>query len=374
MSELHQIALSGYYGFGNAGDEAVLAGIKESFTRRGEGRVCLTALSGVPDATTALHGIRAVGRTDMRAVRQTLREADLLISGGGSLLQDTTSLRSLLYYLWVIQLGRRAGTPVMFYAQGIGPLRRPISRVLVRMAASRAAAITVRDPASASLLAEIGVRQPRVEVTGDPAFALTPAPEAAVDALCAAEGLQLGARMVAVALRPWGGEEGQKTAARYARLIEALAARTQAQVVLVPMHFPGDVIFSESVARMLKAPASAPIVRGAYPPDVLIGLMARMEAVVAMRLHALIFAARVCVPPFALSYDPKVASLMETLRMPNATADWKDFDPDDIAARVASALADRASVTASLRDRREELESLALANADRALSICRGER
>ncbi|WP_436570579.1 polysaccharide pyruvyl transferase family protein, partial [Klebsiella pneumoniae] len=69
---------------------------------------------------------------------------DLLLSGGGSLLQDTTSLRSLLYYLWVQRVAWRARKPVMYYAQGLGPLRRRLSRRLVAAAARRAAYITVR--------------------------------------------------------------------------------------------------------------------------------------------------------------------------------------------------------------------------------------
>src|SRR5579863_8848418 len=168
-----RIALSGYYGSGNTGDEAVLAGIVESFARRGVAeRADLTVLSADPDDTTQRHGLRAVDRMSLRAVREALRTSDLLLSGGGSLLQDTTSLRSLLYYLGVVRLARGGGTPVMFYAQGIGPLRRGVSRILVRRVADRVQYITVRDPGSADLLARIGVRRPPVEVTADPAFAL----------------------------------------------------------------------------------------------------------------------------------------------------------------------------------------------------------
>ncbi len=155
--EQYKIAVSGYYGCGNSGDEAVLAGIRDGFRRRAGDRVVLTALSQRPADSRALHGIDAADRMDIRTLRATIGRSDLLISGGGSLLQDTTSFKSLLYYLFVMRIAASCRVPVMLYAQGIGPLRRGISRKLVRMTVNRAAYITVRDEGSAELLRSIGV-------------------------------------------------------------------------------------------------------------------------------------------------------------------------------------------------------------------------
>ena len=192
MAKQLHFAVSGYYGCGNAGDEAVLAGIAASFARQAGERVRLTVLSQNPDATIAQHGLQAIDRMDLSHVRATLRESDLLLSGGGSLLQDTTSIRSLLYYLWIARMAFQMGKPVMFYAQGMGPLRRPLSRWLVRLVANRAAYLTVRDEPSALLLKTIGVTNPRLEVTADPAFALMPATSDLIDNLCRAENIPIG--------------------------------------------------------------------------------------------------------------------------------------------------------------------------------------
>lgn len=359
-------AVSGYYGCGNAGDEAVLAGICASFHRIAGDRVRLTVLSQAPEATRALHGVDATNRMDFRALWRTLRASDLLLSGGGSLLQDVTSARSLLYYLAVMRLSRAVGTPVMFYAQGLGPLRRPLSRRLVRRAADRAAAITVRDPASVQLLREIGVRNPNVEATADPAFALTPASDAEVDRLTAEAGVPQQTPLIGVALRPWGAS-GDQNLDRYARLLTELERACGATPVLLPMHSHDDVAFAEQVAQHTGAPARFPIVRQAASPALLLGLVARMQAVAAMRLHALIFAARVAVPPFALSYDPKVSHLMNLLGLQDSLADWRDFDPEQAAARVGALLAERPERTAALQARLPALEAAALRNADRAV-------
>ncbi|HLV79733.1 MAG TPA: polysaccharide pyruvyl transferase CsaB [Chthonomonadaceae bacterium] len=365
-----QIVVSGYYGCGNAGDEAVLAGIQEAFRRQAGDRACLVVLSQDPERTTREHGLVAVDRMRMAAVRRALKESDLLLSGGGSLLQDTTSMRSLFYYLWVIRMAYQQGTPVMFYAQGLGPLKRPLSRTLVRMAAERAAAITVRDAPSAQLLADIGVKHPRIEVTADPAFALSPDSPEEIAALERSEGLPGGELLLGLALRPWGVETAGIEAG--ARLLEALRRRCEAQIVLLPMQVPGDVVFAEQIARQTGAPDAFAIVRQAYPPATLLGLVGRMQAIVAMRLHALIFAARMAVPPFALSYDPKVVNLMDLLGLSDSRASWPDFDPEDIATRVADLLAERETHRLDLAAQAADLERRALRNAEIALKIAGG--
>lgn len=363
-----RFVVSGYYGFGNAGDEAVLAGIREAFVKRAGDRVSLTVLARTPEETTRFHGLEAVDRMNLAAMRQTIRDSDLLISGGGSLLQDTTSVRSLLYYLWVARLAFSQGVPVMFYAQGIGPLRRAMSRSLVKMVANRAATITVRDTPSARLLEAIGVTRTPIEVTADPAFALPPAAPEVVEETMRAEGLPLEAPLIGVALRAWGGS-GESPVVAYARLLQALAAQTGARIVLLPMQTPNDVIFAEEVAQATDTPSAYPIIGRPYPPNVLLGLVGRMEAVVAMRLHALIFAARMNVSPFALSYDPKVANLMKGLDLEDSLEHWRGFDPDEVAERVASLLTEREARVAALQTRTSELERLALRNADCALSL-----
>ncbi len=366
----YRIAVSGYYGCGNAGDEAVLAGIRASFSRLAGEEVELVALSQNPTETSQLHGIPSAYRMSRKTLQETLRNTDLLLSGGGSLLQDTTSVRSLLYYLWVCRLAMKRNVSVMFYAQGMGPLHRTVSRKLVAWVANRCAAITVRDPASADLLKAIGVRNPNLEITADPAFALLPAPTEAVDALMMQEGLPLDTPLLGVALRAWG-QDREETAKGYALLLEALQAKTGLPIVLLPMHVPDDVEFGALVLRYTKHPESFYSLRHAHSPEVLLGLTSRLQGVVAMRLHTLIFAGRVGVPMFALSYDPKVESLMRGLGMEAFCADWKTFSAEEIAGRVAELLTNREKHVSHLQTLAPLLEAKALRNAECAMEILR---
>ena len=169
MSAAPRFLVSGYYGFGNAGDEAILAGLVEGF-RQLHPTAELTVLSGNPADTMAEHGVIAVPR-DLRSVRRQVRLSDVVISGGGGLLQDATSWRSPLYYLATIHLARSAGRPVAFLGQSIGPLRRPWVGLLVRRALSQVEAVSVRDELSRDTLVRLGLSR-QVAVTADLAFLL----------------------------------------------------------------------------------------------------------------------------------------------------------------------------------------------------------
>ena len=171
--------LSGYYGYDNAGDEAVLAAILAHISAQAPGSE-FVATSGAPEVTTKLHagadyGLRCVARDDFAGLWREIKQCDVFISGGGSLLQDVTSLRNIVYYTGLMRLAQLARKPVMVYAQGIGPLKRPLSQKLTRIALQHknTRIIAVRDPDSKALLEKIGVRK-NIEVTADPVWALPP--------------------------------------------------------------------------------------------------------------------------------------------------------------------------------------------------------
>ncbi|NLK01375.1 MAG: polysaccharide pyruvyl transferase CsaB, partial [Clostridia bacterium] len=139
-----RVVLSGYYGFQNAGDEAILYSIIKAL-RKVSPDIEMLVLSNSPSETSLRHGVEAANRWCIKEIYSEIRKSDLFISGGGSLLQDVTGLKSLVYYLGIVFLAKLLGKPVMFYAQGIGPINSFIGRVLTKIAADRVDLITVRD-------------------------------------------------------------------------------------------------------------------------------------------------------------------------------------------------------------------------------------
>ena len=141
---MRNLVVSGYYGSKNAGDEAMLAAMLEVLSDL-DPKLHITVISADPEDTRARHGVDAVSWLDITRILQLLGRADLLISGGGSLLQNVTSRRSLYYYLGIIFLALAVKTPVMLYAQGIGPIRGRLACALTRLIVNRVQLITVRD-------------------------------------------------------------------------------------------------------------------------------------------------------------------------------------------------------------------------------------
>jgi polysaccharide pyruvyl transferase CsaB len=322
----------------------------------------IAALSANPAATAAAYGIRAYHRTHPREVLAALRESDLLLSGGGSLLQDRTSLRSLLYYLGIIRLALGMRRRVMVFAQGIGPLTRPPARRLTTVLLARSTAITVRDAASRDLLQSLpgGKRLPPIEITADPAFALVPEETDRVRAILAEAGSVRP--MVAINLRPWPGME---TAARaVAEAIRSVAK--PASFLACPMQAEEDGPLCDQIAS---ARGSRCIAERLSPREWR-AVLGSADLVIAARLHALALAAAGGVPTVAIEYDPKVKALRE--RLGGASLG----EPDGITApEVGAWLSNDYGGEAGRAERlavAAELRQAAARNADVAMEVVSG--
>lgn len=354
------IVVSGYYGFGNTGDEAVLAGIVDSL-RAMTASARITAFSATPDATSAQHRIQAVDRNNWRLMSNYIKECDLLISGGGSLLQDVTSALSPLYYLNIIRLGLRARKPVMLYAQGFGPLNRPLNRAVARRLLNRVSAITVRDEDSSHELKRLGVTIP-IEVTADPAFMLRASNPQATQSLMQEMGLgEKGQPLVGVSLRPWPGMESRRVQLREG--LQRLADATHCRFVFLPMHEPGDRMSADSLVHDLQA---ATLPERSLGPREILGVVGQYDLMVAMRLHALIFAAAQQVPLVGIGYDPKVTSFCKWLDQP--TMDWSQIG-EGFGATLMEAWESRERLKATLHGRSESLRTSAMRNAEVAMQL-----
>ncbi len=353
---MKHILLSGYYGYGNAGDEAVLAGlVTGSRASASAAEFTLTALSGNPAETRRAHGIEAVDRYRPSALLPAIARCDLFLSGGGSLLQDVTSAHGIFYYLGVVKLAQMLGKKTMFIAQGIGPLTLPRSRKLVAAAANKLDAITVRDPQSAALLREIGVTRPPVEVTADPALLLSPTPAAA------RTGNTFG-----VALRPW---HGQETLA-YDAAAACAASLSGKRPLLLPMQPASDTPVAAQFAARWEQDAGLP----AQFPAIdslgrLLSSVAGCDMMVGMRLHALILAAAAGVPSVALAYDPKVTAFMESCGQGDAVYDLNAPNLNTLAALIGRVWGERAARAAALAAALPGLRTAATRNIGAALDL-----
>jgi polysaccharide pyruvyl transferase CsaB len=289
--------LSGYYGKGNGGDEALLATLLQMLPPD----VTPVVLSGNPEETKRRYGVESYNRMALFSVLKALASCDALIWGGGSLMQDATSSISPFYYGGLMALAQVMGLKTVAWGQGIGPLLRSPSRWLAKRNFALCTKISVRDRSSAALLSDWGI--PYI-LAPDPVWALEskPVPELA----------DLPKPRIAVTLR----NHPQLTETRLANLINALVdlqQATQAFILLLPFQKSEDLGIAEKIQLHLKDVSK---IICAEDPQLLKGIFRGVEMAIGMRLHSLIMAASEGCRCFALSYDPKINRLMEDLEIP----------------------------------------------------------
>ncbi len=414
------VLLSGWYGGGNVGDEAVLAALVQMLRERNPD-LPIAALSVNPKQTARLHGIKAFKRSPLQ-VRAALTACDTFALGGGGTVQDVTSVWNLPSFLLYPLLARRLGKRVVWCGVGVGPLGTRLGRWLTARAAWAAQRITVRDEASAELLARVGAPMGRVEITADPALALRPIDRAAamkvlqeanvytddampttpfpsspqreeevvgnsslithhsslsrrlvVFALRRPLDPQLGKRLrpgylLPVSMRERFGAWSAQAEQLYRAMVEALAqladycvSEWQAEALFVSFDTVDRKVVA-AVRRRMRYVEHSYELTGEHHPATVMGIVGLADLVVGMRLHGLIFGAAMGRPLLALSYDRKVSSFMAQL----GASEWT-LAVTDAAALVAKAAAlwpQREVVAQQIAARATELKRKARLNAN----------
>lgn len=301
------ILICGAYGQGNAGDEAILDAIAGSLNAAiPDARIAV--LTRDPEGTARRLGVLGVYSFNVLGFLKAARQSDLFISGGGSLIQDVTSRRSLWYYLFTIAAARLSGCRVLMYGCGIGPVHYRWDQKLTRLVLNRFVdAITLREEHSRRELARFGVHRPEIILSADPAITLPAAEDARIDALMVQNGLTPGGKYLCLALRDWDGFTGK--AACFAAAADRAFDKYGLTTVFLSINSRDD----GAAAQLVRGKMRSPSILLAEPFDsaLTIGLISRMTAMVSMRLHGLIFAAGQGIPLVAVSYDPKVTAFMD---------------------------------------------------------------
>ena len=318
-------------------------------------------ISGRPEDTEKKYQVKAVHRFDYIGMIGALRKADLLLSGGGSLLQDVTSRRSIFYYLSIIKLAQWLKVPTMLFAQGIGPVVRPTARKALCCVVNQVDLITVRDEKSRSELIELGVTKPPIHVTADPVLSLKPESGEYGEALLEKIGYVKGKKLIGFAIRDWPLvpeylDEIAKTA-------DLLLADEEVQLVFLPMQWPED----GQVARKVQEKMShqALFLEGEYRVREHLSVIAQLDLLVGVRLHGLIFAFLSATPCIGLSYDPKINSFLELIGE-TSIASLENLRSDELARAIWAKLEE--APTCGVK-RREELHFASEKNAKLMASL-----
>lgn len=353
-----RIVVSGYYGYDNVGDEAILESLITTF-RSLEPGIEIVVLSGQPETTAARYRVEAVNRWNLLAVWKAIKASDGLVSGGGTLLQDVTGRKSVPYYAGIMQMAAWLDVPFVVYAQGIGPVQSRLNQSITRRVLTKASLLTVRDQRSKAQLLELGIKQ-AIDIVPDPAFGLSLERESTASITISKQ------PMIAVALREWTCDKQY-----WSLIVKALALCRRAgfQLVFVPMHGEKDEEVSQAIVNRIDD--EAVVLDAELPIREKAAAIAKANVLVGMRLHSLIFAALANVPFVALAYDPKVDSFAEQCKQPIFNVSEINWSEEDLFAAILDQYENREEIKEELAPLITTMKANVERTAERALALFR---
>lgn len=344
-----RVVISGYYGFDNTGDEAVLHSILGALKQECKGiGLDITVLSNQPEKTSKFYGVKAIDRWAMKDVYKTIKNCDLLISGGGSLLQDVTSNKTIPYYLLIIKMAQWHKKEVVFYSQGYGPVNKGYNEFLIKNVLNKVNYIFVRDINSKKALLGIGVKNAPIIVAADPVLGMEASKEAKLKMKAYIKEHSNGKPRIGIYLRSWHND--QKLILKMRALCELLD-KEGLEMFFIPMQEPEDYAFLKAIDFPGLAIQKVEEKLGIQEVFALTG---EMDMVIGMRLHSLIMATAQGIPMVGLSYDPKVDYFLVSIDSQNCF-DVETFDPQIVGNNVISQMANIEKEKENLQDKKQLL-------------------
>lgn len=317
---MSKVVISGFYGFHNIGDEAILETLVSKLKSM-DPNIRITVLSNNPDETRTKYKVDAVKRHDVLKVFNAIRKSDVLFSGGGSLLQDDTSARSIHYYLSIIRMGLLMKKEVFLISNGIGPLSRPHNKRQVAHVLNKVNHTTVRDYNSKKLLEEIGVLGHKISVSADLVIDMEMQPLIAGKKILSKLGIENSDRkLIGIAIRQkdFRSQHNRDALIRFANHLSEMYT-----VIFIPFYYEDDAKIEADIRNDVSS--NVHFITEKHDADAVLSVMQNLDILIGSRLHSLIFSLVAEVPFIGISYDPKIENFMEMIEMyPVCT--MKQFD------------------------------------------------
>ena len=364
----YHAVLSGYYGFDNSGDEAMLASILREL-REMKGDIRLMVLSKKPSETSRRYGVDSMARANPFSLIRIFNRTGMLISGGGNLIQDLTSFQSMVYYTSLMNYAKFCGLKVMLYANGIGPLIRFSSVRIAGRVLNKTDVITVREPNSYELLEKIGVNKPRISITADPVVSFKKPSDEKAAKILKIHSIPEEKRTVVFSVRPWKGMEGDFEPI-FARIADYIAEKFDMLPVFVPLNTRKDTKVCSDIIGLMNKPAV--IINDENRAVNLVGLISKADLLIGMRLHSLIYAAITGTPVVGIVYDPKVKHFIELMEQEDGGL-IEELDFNNIIKLVNKVMENRDGYIEKLEMNMKKLRKLSSENAKMAIELMNGD-
>ena len=359
------IIMSGYFGFGNMGDDSLLQQIINRIKAL-DNDVKITVLSKKPRTTSRIYGVNSINRFNMIAVHSAMKHAKLLINGGGNLLQNKTSKRSLIYYIHIMKLAKKYGLKLMLYASGIGPVHGEKYLKMTKDILNEADVITLREELSLTELKRMGVENPNVSLTCDPVFHLDCADENWVKYVMYREGLSLNKKYFMFSPRAIK-DKFSNLPHNFDDILAEACLQTARKYRLEPVIIPLQPKTDYDICKKIANYAGGKVITGLSAAE-LAGLTKHMEFVAGLRLHLLIYAISAGTPVIAIDCDPKIKGLFELIESPYII-DVEKFTSAKFVDMAGALMNNSAKVRTDFNRHVNEFRELSLGDAEHVIAL-----
>ena len=368
----YDFVLSGYYGYNNIGDDALLFSLLSNILKLKDNlKICVLTRNPrkiQKNLDNYFPNIIAKPRFNLLRVPIAIKKSRALVFGGGTLLQDITSSRSLSYYLWLIKLACKYKKKAILYANGIGPLYNKKNQAKVRNIVKYIDLATIRDEDSYKDLIDLGMDKSKVYCTADEAVTIRDYHNYNENETRDLKEY-IKNKYIVVSVRKWQGL-GNEFFEKFSAAVNNICREYNFTPVYIVMRPEEDRAISQ---RMADTHGQAYVANTSGDIDEILAIIKSAEAVISMRLHALIFASAFNVPMIGVSYDPKVKSFLELIYEDNNYAvELDEFSENIIIEKFKllisnhEAIADEISVRAqNLREQAEQNARLFLEEMER---------
>jgi len=329
----------------NLGERAIFSQMLKEI-RKHVPNAAISVLSSDPAYTEETFGVNPIqlgGIIGIWDSIQAIFRCDVLIVGGGELIQDKSSIVMIPYILMRPSLAKILGKKVVAYGVGIGEDDEISSfgKLLSRTVLNRFDLITTRDIKSTEMLKKIGVIRPKILRAYDVANNLVPCSKERARAILAKEGLADFDRPIVAfsprsvfhrthSLLPFSYRKklGLLPSAYHRKIqdfkkILADAAdyavdSYDAVVVFIPAYkgkrlSAKDDQFSKEIVQLMVHKEKAIIINHDYEPEEIKGIFSLAEFLVTVPLHPLILSGSSGVPLININYASKGKAYMEQI-------------------------------------------------------------
>ncbi len=351
----YDVMLCGYYGRRNLGDDMSLRALSDNLSRvcGANKKIILTTdakATPIDSSTLCVH------RFNLPKIFRYMKKTRMFILGSGSILQDSTSSRSMFYYLYILEKALKKCPRTMLYSNGVGPISRERYKNKTAELLNKVSRSVVRDSQSYSFLTEIGVVPDRIALAADETFTLD---KSTVEK---SYPLEKSKKYLGINLKY--SKTCDEFLTQFAEFTDTVAKKYKLTPILLPVHYGQDMPALKRLSSKLSCEHI--LISGKLEHEKTLSILSQCEVSVLERLHSMIFSSIFERPFIAIDYDPKVKSLCKELGCDGYMISSDEFEKKTAENKFDTLWKNRDSVTAVLSESVSQKRVMAAVNVQTA--------